>query len=511
MNDQLLKKLFNDQKFRREAARQSHPLFFNVYLNDYVKFPTAKFQKEMFALTEKEIAREVFIVAFRGSAKSTIVSLSYPLWAMLGKQEKKFIVILSQTQNQSRLILNNIRRELETNQLLIKDFGKLSETSREWSTNSLDIVKYGTRITAASSGETIRGLRHGAYRPDLIICDDVEDIASVMTLDSRERTYEWLTHEVLPLGDIGTRLVVVGNMLHEDSLMMKLKEYDDKVGTRSVFVEYPLINEDGKILWPEKYTRRSIEELRKSSMNVNTFEREYLLKIVPDDEQVIRKEWIKYYDFPLPNDNIKRPRGILIAVDPAIKKGFLNDFTAIVPIYLTGYDKELQAYILPYIVNKQMDFPETIAELERLSKQLQAIFKIPPQIYVESVGYQDAVVQQLFTVSKLSAEPVSVGGLDKISRLRIVSPYLQLGKVIFPSHGANAPTLVNQLLNIHSTKHDDLADAFAIGMSKVIQSDRPYYPFRPMSRKPDYRRDKYTGEWRDITRPITAGWRDMKF
>lgn len=510
MNDELLTKLFNDQKFRREATRQSHSLFFNVYLHDYVKYPTANFQKKIFSLTEKESTQEVFIVAFRGSAKSTIVSLSYPLWAMLGKQEKKFIVILSQTQNQSRLILNNIRRELETNQLLIKDFGKLSETSREWSTNSLDIVKYGTRITAASSGETIRGLRHGAYRPDLIICDDVEDISSVMTLDSRERTYEWLTHEVLPLGDIGTRLVVVGNMLHEDSLMMKLKEYDDKVGTRSVFVEYPLIDEDGTILWPEKYTRKAIEELRKSSMNINTFEREYLLKIVPDDEQVIRREWLKYYDFQLPNDIVKRPRMIIIAVDLAIKKGPANDYTAIVPIYLTGYERELEAYILPYIVNKQLDFPETVAELDRLSKQLQLTFKIPPKIYVESVGYQDAVVQQLLIVNKLSAESVSVSGLDKISRLRVVSPYVQTGKVFFPRRGAD--TLINQFLNIHSTKHDDLADAFSIGISKVIQSDRPYYSIKGLNeRRPDYRQDPITGEWRDVTKPLTAGWLNMKF
>jgi phage terminase large subunit-like protein len=510
MNNEFLTKLFFDQKFRREATRQNHSLFFNVYMHDYVKYPTANFQKEMFFLTEKESAHEIFVVAFRGSAKSTIFSLSYPIWAMLGKQEKKFIVILSQTQNQSRLILNNLKRELETNQLLIKDFGLLSETSREWSTNSLDIVRYGTRITAASSGETIRGLRHGSYRPDLIICDDVEDIASIKTLENRQRTHEWFTSEVLPLGDFGTRLVVVGNMLHEDSLMMKLKEYDENVGRYSVFIEYPLVDDDGIILWPEKYTQTAIDELRRSSMNDHTFEREYLLKIVPDDEQIIHREWIKYYDFPLPAKDVKPPREILIAVDLAIKKGAGRDFTTAVPFYLTGFDKELQAYVLPFIINKQLDFPETVAELEKLSKELQRIFNVPPKIYVESVGYQDAVVQQLLTVNKLSAEPVGVGGLDKISRLRIVSPYVQTGKVFFPKYGSE--TLLNQLLNIHSTKHDDLADAFSIGMSKIIQSDRPYYPWRgPIEHEPDFRFDPMMGEYRDMNLPITAGLLDMVF
>jgi len=508
MNNDILTRLFFDQKFRKEATKQSHSLFFNIYFSDYVKFPTAKFQKQMFYLTEKESSREVFIVAFRGSAKSTIFSLSYPIWAMLGKQQKKFIVILSQTQNQSRLILNNIKRELETNQLLLKDYGNLADTYREWSTSSLDIAKLGVRITAASSGETIRGLRHGSYRPDLIICDDVEDIASVKTLDNRERTYAWFTSEVLPLGDFGTRLIVVGNMLHEDSLMMKLSDYNDNQGWYSSFMKYPLIDDDGNVLWPEKYTPQAIEDLKRSSMNDHTFEREFLLKIVPDDEQVIHREWIKYYDFPLPCKDIPIPREILLAVDLAIKKGNGRDFTAIIPFYLTGFDKELQAYVLPYIVNKQMDFPETIAELEKLSKKLQEIFQIPPRIYVESVGYQDAVVQQLLTVSKLSAEAVGVGGLDKISRLRIVSPYVQTGKVFFPQYGSE--TLVSQLLNIHSTKHDDLADAFSIGMSKIIQSDHPYTPWRgPSEHQPDMRFDPIMGEYRDFNLPITAGLLDM--
>lgn len=510
MNNDILTRLFFDQKFRKEATKQSHSLFFNVYFSDYVKFPTAKFQKQMFYLTEKESSREVFIVAFRGSAKSTIFSLSYPIWAMLGKQQKKFIVILSQTQNQSRLILNNIKRELETNPLLLKDYGNLADVSREWSTSSLDIAKLGTRITAASSGETIRGLRHGSYRPDLIICDDVEDIASVKTLDNRQRTYEWFTSEVLPLGDFGTRLIVVGNMLHEDSLMMKLKDYDNNQSLYSSFMEYPLINDEGIVLWPEKYTPEAIEDLRRSSMNDHTFEREFLLKIVPDDEQVIHREWVKYYDFPLPCKEVQIPREILLAVDLAIKKGNGRDFTSIIPFYLTGFDKELQAYVLPYIVNKQMDFPETVAELEKLSKKLQEIFKIPTRIYVESVGYQDAVVQQLLTVSKLSAEAVGVGGLDKISRLRIVSPYVQTGKVFFPKYGSE--TLVNQLLNIHSTKHDDLADAFSIGMSKIIQSDHPYTPWSgPSEHQPDMRFDPIMGEYRDMNLPITAGLLDMVF
>lgn len=510
MNNELTDQLFTVQAIRRELARQSHILFFHMYFYEYVQYPTADFQKTIFQLTEKISAPEVFIMAFRGSGKTTIISNSYPIWAILGKQQKKFIIIVSQTQSQSRQILNNIRRELESNELLKKDFGPFTDGKGEWSTSSLELTKYGARITAVSTGESIRGLRHGPHRPDLIILDDVEDINSVKTLDNRQNIFRWFTSEIKPLGDIGTRIIVVGNLLHEDSLMMKLKEYDNEIALNSVFISFPLINEGGVILWPQKFTLDKIEEIKREMIDSGSFEREYLLQIVPDDKQVVKREWIKKYNFIIPNREVQKPRMILIAMDLAIKKGDGRDFTSMVPMYVTGYDKTLQTYVLPYIVNKQLDFPETVDEITKLTKILQTKYELIPQIYIESVGYQDALVQQLFTVEKINAMPVSVAGLDKISRLRLVSPYVQLGKVYFPEHGAE--TLINQLLNIHSTKHDDLADAFTIGLSKVIESDRPYYPSRIKTEdKPRYVLNEITGQWHDLSKPYTAGMLDMVY
>ncbi len=510
MNNTILDQLFADQSVRRESARQSHILFFHMYFSEYVKYPTADFQKTIFKLTQKSNCPEVFIMAFRSSGKTTILSNSYPIWAIIGEQQKKFVVIVSQTQSQCRQILNNIRRELESNDLLKKDFGPFTDGTGEWSSSSLELTKYGARITAVSTGESIRGLRHGPHRPDLIILDDVEDINSVKTLDNRQSIYRWFTSEIKPLGDIGTRIVVVGNLLHEDSLMMKLKEYDNNIGQNSVFIEFPLVDEDGVILWPQKFTQERIDELRRETIDSGSFEREYLLQIVPDDQQIIQRSWIKKYSIILPAREIPRPRMILIAIDLAIKKGDGRDFTSMVPMYVTGYDKTLQAYVLPNIINKQLDFPETVEAIKKLHAELKETFGIIPRIFVESVGYQDAVVQQLFLVEKLMAEPVSVGHLDKASRLRLVSPYVQLGKVFFPELGAEP--LINQLLNIHSTKHDDLADAFTIGLSKIIESDQPYYSTRIKTEdKPHYVLNEITGQWHDLSKPFTAGMLDMKY
>lgn len=510
MDDILLQQLLCNRAYRKHSVQLSHYLFFHIYFSDYVKYPTAKFHRTIFKATETENIKELFIMAFRGSAKSTIVSMSYPIWAVVGVQQKKFVVIISQTQNQSRILLNNLRRELDSNETLMNDFGLFNTGSLEWSSTTLDLPKYGARIMCASSGESIRGLRHGSSRPDLIILDDVEDKASVKTFDGRDKIYQWFTNEVLPLGDLGTRLAVVGNKLHDDSLMMKLKEYDSYVGRHSVFLEFPLIDKNGTILWPEKFTLQAIEDLKRSMLSTKAFEQEYLLHSVPDDEQVIRQDWIQKYNLLLPNRDVPSPRMILIAIDLAIKKGDGRDYTALVPMYVTGYDKELKVFVLPNIVNKQLDFPETVAEVLKLNATLQMMFKIPPKIYVESVGYQDALVQQLFQVHKLVAEPIGVGRLSKPERLQIVSPYVQAGKVFFFESGMEG--LINQLLNIYSTKHDDMADAFTLGLGQVIESDRPYYPLTSsIGPESYYAYDHLTGEYRDMSKPITAGIMDMVF
>ncbi|MFH1142744.1 MAG: terminase family protein, partial [Candidatus Uhrbacteria bacterium] len=178
-DQQIAEKLLKDKRFRKEVTTSSHYWFFHTYFNEYVKYPTAKFQREMFEISEAETTGLAVITAFRGSGKSTIITLSFPIWAILGKQQRKFVVILSQTQAQAKMHLQNLRTELEANELLRHDLGPFEERNEEWSSGSLVIPKHNARITAMSMEQSIRGIRHGSHRPDLIICDDVEDLASV--------------------------------------------------------------------------------------------------------------------------------------------------------------------------------------------------------------------------------------------------------------------------------------------------------------------------------------------
>ena len=63
------------------------------------------------------------------------------------------------------------------------------------------------------------------------------------------------------------------------------------------FLFYPLINERGECLWPGKYPNPDYVKAEKRKVGSEiTWQQEYLLKIVPSDEQVIYGDWIQYYD-----------------------------------------------------------------------------------------------------------------------------------------------------------------------------------------------------------------------
>ena len=464
--NQNIKEVINNQKLRKALAFESHYWFFHIYLSHYVQYPTADFQKEMFRITEDDSIQNAVIVAFRGSAKSTIFSLSYPLWAMVGKPQMRFIVLSSQTSNQSRMILKNIRKELETNELLRRDYGRLDMETDEWRSNSIVVPRFDTRISSFSTGEGIRGVKHGSFRPDLIICDDVEDLQSVKTREGRDKTNQWLQGEVIPAGTEKTKLIVVGNLLHEDSLVVRLKEAIEEGEFNGIFREYPLVDDSGKIFWPGRFPdHQAIKVLRKRVAEESAWSREYLLKIISNVERVVHPSWIHYYD-SLPKNYDDDLELIATGIDLAISEKASADYTAMVSAYMLCDDSgAYKIYICPNPVNERLTFPDTVTKAKYISTTLgqgqQTL------LYVEEVGYQKALIQRLIEEG-YQAEGVKPKGQDKRSRLVLTTGLIQNGTILFPRSGAKE--LIQQLTGFGREKHDDLADAFSILILKIIEN-----------------------------------------
>ena len=466
--DAIIERMLTDQTFRMEVVKESHAWFFYYYFPHYIKYKMAEFHEAMFDLSEDQNIRTAVLVAFRGSAKSTLFTLSFPIWAILGTQQIKHILILSSTQQKAQLLLQHIKRELETNRVLQIDLGPFKEEKNgEWNTTSLYLTRYDAKITIGSVEQSIRGIRFKEHRPQLILIDDLESIESVKTKEGRDKIDQWLMGEVIPAGDESTRMFVVGNLLHNDSVMKRLQNRIESGSMSGTYLGIPFYNKNGSVAWPGKYPdQASIDAERTKGLSESAWRREFLLEIVPEEDQIVREEWIKYYDEIPEFESYTDYRFAVTGVDLAISEKETADYTTAVSVQVFGYGKERKIYVLPNPMNRRLDAPTAVEQVNTISRALGN--GIPTKVYVEDVGYQRSFIQYL-KEKGIPVDGVQIGGHDKRSRLQTAASLIQSGAVLFPRHGCEE--LLIQMLGFGVEKHDDLVDAFTLIILKLVADD----------------------------------------
>jgi len=464
--EEIIKKLQKDHIARIKVVKENFAAFFAIYFSEYITSKPAKFHYEMFKLAQSAHRVKV-IQAFRGSGKSTIMNTALAIWGVLGRREDKFVLTTSQTRQQAKLHFLNVKTELERNELLRRDLGPFQTDENEWGSNSIVLSNSGARITFASTEQSTRGMRHGPHRPDLIICDDVEDINSAKTKEGRNKIFNWLTGEILPCGSEKTQIIVIGNMVHEDGLLARLQIMIEEKKLDGIFRQYPLIDEAGNCLWPSRYPdEASLMALKQSIGSEIAWQREMLLNIIADEDRVIDRSWLHFYD-EMPDDPGRELfMFAVVSIDLAISEKEHADFTAIISAVVyknKNCSNGRQIFIKPYPINKHMDFPTTLSCIKEQARRV--IPGITAELVIEDVGFQAAYGQAL----KLEGYKVTqypLRGQDKRTRLAFTSEFIKNGTVVFPRKGCE--DLINQIVNFGIEKHDDLADAFSMCIDHCI-------------------------------------------
>lgn len=195
-----------------------------------------------------------------------------------------------------------------------------------------------------------------------------------------------------------------------------------------------------------------------------SFEREFLLKYIPDSDSLVTRDHIQYYDnFPEDDTDFKY---ILTGIDLAISKDESADFTAMVSARVYGYGENIKIYIYPWPVNLRLNFHETIEKIKTLSKSLGG--GNPTKVFVEKVGYQGSLIESLCNIG-IPTEGFSVMGRDKRERLLMPVNLIINRNILFPRKGCEE--LIAQLVGFGYESHDDLADAFAILILKILEKN----------------------------------------
>lgn len=405
----------------------------------------AEFHRDLYQilLTEQRAA----IAAPREHAKSTCVSVIFVLYCICYKL-RRFIVLISDTQPQAALQLAAVKEELESNQDLREDFGNLVG-DKKWDVNDCRTTT-GITLAARGAGQSLRGLRFRLYRPDLVICDDMENEEDVNNPETREKLERWFVGTVLNLGK-KCQVFVIGTILHYDGLLAKLLDHDKF--KKFVKRRYEAVDQEwtpASVLWPAKWDIGSLREKEEDIGSV-MFNQEFRNLPISESTQIFREAWMVAHAFR--REELVGKKTVKISYnDPAISQKSTADYFASVTV-----DVDEQGFI--YVTRAEQDrmpFTKQVDFIIRRADEEQPIV-----IGIEDQAYQSALKQAIDDVSRETGRYLNVVGVphltDKFLRISTMSPLVENGTIRFCLDGTQK-TLMSQLMFLGKMK-DDLADA----------------------------------------------------
>ncbi len=171
-----------------------------------------------------EDGQKRLVIAPRGSAKSTHISQAFPLWCIVTEQ-KHFICLIMDAFEQAAIMIEAIKAELEFNPRLAYDFPEIVGQGRTWREGVI-VTANNIKVEGFGTGKKIRGRRHGPYRPDLVILDDVENDENVESPRQRDKLEKWISKAVLKLGPTDGTMDVLyaGTVLLFDAVIVRFSK-----------------------------------------------------------------------------------------------------------------------------------------------------------------------------------------------------------------------------------------------------------------------------------------------
>ncbi len=212
---------------RIKKAAGSFDYFARTYFPHYVSGDASQFHRWLFDELPRLVIRpagmpgeRLAIAAPRGNAKTTYGQLFF-LWCIVFGY-RHYLCFMSDAFEQAAEILEGVKAELEVNPRLLADFPDATGLGRIWKVGVI-LTANGIKVQAFGSGKRLRGVRHGAQRPDMVWLDDLENDENVVTPAQRDKLESWIDKAVEPLGppDGSMDIVYVGTILHYDAVLAR--------------------------------------------------------------------------------------------------------------------------------------------------------------------------------------------------------------------------------------------------------------------------------------------------
>ncbi len=454
------------------------------------------------------------ICMFRGGGKTTSIN-KVDMFSDIFLAHERFTQIFSSTQTKAEkfiadaktMIINAIKKGYN-----IKKGGI-------WKSNAIEVIvdnEFVIYVEVYGAGQDPRGSTYEFARPTKHIYDDIESnqgAYAIRTRANRKKLRDWFYGECIPaLDPIYGRVIFIGTILHEDSLLNRILKNKRKWDILII----PII-QDGKSSWKDRFPLtddeartkekqvleatgkaveiESIEEIKRNYKELNqlkTFYQEYLCVAQAEESKLFKEQYFKYFshieystkETYLEYENAIESKRVLVAeplyivFDDGTKLPIVdtvryatkdqassgskthNDNSVIITC---AYDSADNMYILDISCGVWTPFDKSI-NIMRTFKQFQYV-----KLGIESGGMQN---EYFYTIAeaqkamdmKIPVEPISHNGVNKNIRIAGLEVLFLAGKIWFNRNDPNTSTLEAQLLSFDidiESDADDLSDTLA--------------------------------------------------
>lgn len=185
--------------------------------------------------------------------------------ALTGKKDN--IILVSSTYDNACRLLLPYKAILELNDRVINDYGKQASLGN-WEAGEFTTRK-GVAFRALGAGQSPRGTRKDAIRPNVILIDDIDTDEECRNTERIKAKVKWIEEALIPTRSVSTPLLLIacGNIIAKYCCITEMAKKADK---------HEVINledKNGNPTWL-KNTLAQIARI-KATISYNAFQKEY--------------------------------------------------------------------------------------------------------------------------------------------------------------------------------------------------------------------------------------------
>lgn len=452
--------------------------FCRFYFMEYYSFDTPKCLQKYYEALESW--KNVYFKWFRWSAKTTIAQMyvSYCIAYKTRRNIMRYSQTIDNAEENLTYIANSFINDTDQWERFCRDYGNLyyPETVIKQGQKKIKrIDKFVTEnncyVRAMSLWTSPRGKNYtapdGKFRPDLLVFDDVDTIASCQSKKKIDKNFEFMLNEVLWWTTWSTQIIFLWNTIYEDWIVPRFEEHIKNDPSREI-INLPIYDDQKNIVWNRfvetdaeaEKLNKWIGEVAKRYVSLETerrrlwsisFNQNYLLIPYANWQHIITADMIQIDH----NCRSYKFEKVVVWVDPAVSEKEWTDKFAICVTWSIG-DKH---YILESVglIGSQKN-------IKRASETVKALYdkRKAKRVIVETVAYQ-AVLKTVFANMWLAVQEQKTIK-DKTTRLLEKQVLFEEHRIYFAPWNDE---LIDELKAFPNGEHDDLCDSLLFTLQET--------------------------------------------